>query len=116
MTFNLEGKVFIPKTNSENGEVDSETQFFYHQNEGLVWAEYSGGKILKGHLIGKILGNGNIELRYHHLNTKNEFMTGKCISTPEILNDGRLMLKENWHWLSGGKGSGYSEIIEKTSV
>ena len=33
--------------NSENGEVNEQTTFAYHQNGKLLWAEYSGGDILK---------------------------------------------------------------------
>ena len=113
MPLNLDGKTFTSKCNTQNGEVDSDTVFHYHQNGDIVWAEYAGGKIIKGSLVGKLLKNGHLDLRYHHLNNKQELMSGKCISIPEILQDGRLILKENWQWLSGGNGSGYSEVIEK---
>lgn len=33
--------------NSENGEVNEQTIFTYHQNGKLLWADYSGGNILK---------------------------------------------------------------------
>ena len=33
--------------NSENGEVNEQTIFTYHQNGKLLWEEYSGGNILK---------------------------------------------------------------------
>ena len=39
-------------------------------------------------------------------------MLGKCLSTPELLSDGRLKFKEAWQWLSGDMSSGYSEIVE----
>ena len=49
-----DGRRFIPKMNSENGEVSEQTTFTYHQNGKLLWAEYSGGNILKGFLIGTV--------------------------------------------------------------
>ena len=55
---NYDGRKFIPKMNSENGEVGEQTNFTYHQNGNLLWDEYSGGDILKGSLIGSVLCNG----------------------------------------------------------
>lgn len=43
-----DGRRFIPKMNFENGEVNEQTIFIYHQKRKLLWAEYSGGNILKG--------------------------------------------------------------------
>ncbi len=43
-----DGRRFITKMNSENGEVSEQTTFTYHQNGKLLWAEYSGGNIFKG--------------------------------------------------------------------
>lgn len=45
---NYDGRKFIPKMNSENGEVGEQTNFTYHQNGNLLWAEYSGGDYSKG--------------------------------------------------------------------
>ena len=66
--------------------------------------------ITKGHLIANVLNDGKLDMRYHHMNSKGDIMVGKCISTPEIMPDGKLKFKE--HWLSGDNSSGYSEIIE----
>ena len=48
-------------SNSENGDVSAETLFHYHQDREIISADYHGGKIIKGHLIGKILDNGQLE-------------------------------------------------------
>lgn len=45
MQINYEGKIFVPKCNTENGEVDGQTRFYYHQKDNVIWAEYSGGEI-----------------------------------------------------------------------
>ncbi len=39
-------------------------------------------------------------------------MLGKCISTPEVLPDGRIKFHEKWQWLSGDMSSGHSAIEE----
>ena len=41
-----DGKSFIPKLNSANGEVSEQTVFHYHQKDTVIWAEYAGGDIL----------------------------------------------------------------------
>jgi len=112
MEFNLEGKKFSSFSNTDNGEVGEDTLFHYHQKNNVVWAEYEGGSIIKGHLIAKIIDGGKLDMRYHHINFNGELMIGTCISTPELLSDGRLKFKEAWQWLSGDQSSGYSEIIE----
>lgn len=112
MKYNLEGKVFRSVTNTENGEVSSNTLFHYRQKDKVVSAQYGGGSIVSGHLIAQVLFNGQLDMRYHHLNNKGELMLGKCLSTPELLPDGRLKFKESWQWLSGDMSSGYSEIEE----
>lgn len=110
---NYNDKKFIPISNSENGEISSETLFHYKQVGNILTAEYSGGKIKYGHLIGLVDHAGNIEMRYHQVNHKDELMTGICISKPEILENGKIRLHENWEWTSGDKSRGTSIIEEQ---
>ena len=79
--YNLEGKVFRSVSNTGNGEVDAETVFRYRQTADIVTADYSGGSIVAGHLIARRLAGGRLDMRYHHLNDKGDFMLGKCLST-----------------------------------
>ena len=112
MDYNLEGKLFASIQNTESGEVNDETLFYYHQDGNVVWADYEGGSITKGHLIATVIENGKLDMRYHHLNSDGKIMIGKCLSIPERLPDGRLKFKEEWQWLSGDQSTGYSKIIE----
>lgn len=112
MKYNLDGKIFVSASNTENGDVKVDTLFYYRQKGNIVSAEYRGGSIVRGQLLAQVLDNGQLDMRYHHLNNKGEFMLGKCLSTPEVLPDGRLRFKESWQWLSGDMSSGYSEIEE----
>lgn len=98
--------------NSENGEVNGQTVFIYHQKENLLWAEYSGGDICKGSLIGTVLNNGELDFVYHHMNNKMEIKTGKCHSIPNILENGKLELSEQWEWTSGDCSKGESLLTE----
>ena len=64
------------------------------------------------YLIGLVDHLGNIDMRYHQVNDKDELMTGICISKPEILENGKIRLHENWEWTSGDKSKGTSIIEE----
>lgn len=105
-------KKFASVRNSAAGDVSGETVFHYHQNENLVWAEYSGGAIVYGNLVAKADENGKLDMRYQHLNEKGELMTGVCRSTPDILSDGRIRLLEKWRWTCGDYSEGASIVEE----
>lgn len=109
---NYNNKIFRTISNSKKGDVSSQTIFHYHQTENIVSAIYYGGNVLSGHLIALADINGKLDMRYHHVNSNNELMTGKCISTPEILENGKIRLHENWQWTSGDKSKGESVIEE----
>lgn len=109
---NYNNKKFRPVSNSENGETSEETIFHYQQSGNILSANYSGGQILKGQLIGLVNEDGNINMRYQQINTSGELMTGHCHSTPEILPDGRIRLLEKWKWTSGDLSEGNSIIEE----
>lgn len=109
---NYHNKTFRPVSNTENGETGSETIFKYLQHGNIITAEYSGGKIVKGHLIGLANERGEIDMRYHQVNTNGELMTGVCHSTPEILPNRKIRLHEQWEWTSGDRSKGESVIEE----
>ena len=112
MKINYDQKKFRPVQNTPNGETTGETIFEYQQTGRILTSEYSGGKIQKGHLIGLVDENGNIDMRYHQVNDKGQLMTGICSSTPEILANGKIRLHETWQWTSGDKSKGESIIEE----
>ena len=109
---NYNGKIFSVVTNSENGETSDKTVFIYQQTGSILTAEYSGGKILKGQLIGLVDEYGNIDMRYHQINDKGELTTGICHSSPEILQNGKIRLHERWQWTSGDLSKGESILEE----
>jgi len=110
---NYNGKIFIPQRNTENGEVDGETIFRYFQENDLFWAEYSGGDVLKGHMVGTVDENGELDFHYQHLNTDRQIRIGKCHSIPCIMDNGKIALQEKWQWLNGDLSSGESVVAEK---
>ena len=112
MIMNYHNKKFRPVSNTPNGETSEETIFHYKQEGNILTCTYSGGQIKSGQLIGLVDPEGNIDMRYHQINTKGELMTGICQSTPEILSDGRIRLHESWQWTSGDRSEGNSVLEE----
>ncbi len=110
---NYNGKIFISQNNTENGEVDQETIFHYFQENDLFWAEYSGGVVLKGHMIGTVNEKGELDFYYQHLNKNRQIRIGKCYSIPHIMKNGKIALREKWQWLNGDLSCGESVVIEK---
>ena len=109
---NYNNKTFKPISNTENGETSEHTIFHYKQDGNILTCEYSGGKIIKGQLIGLVDEDGNIDMRYHQVNDKGQMMTGVCRSKSEILPNGKIRLHEDWQWTSGDHSSGHSVIEE----
>lgn len=72
-----DGRKFAAIQNSETGEVNSDTVFHYHQSGSVVTADYSGGDIISGHLIAICDAENRLDMRYHHVNTNGELMTGR---------------------------------------
>ncbi|SFA76341.1 n-acetylglutamate synthase [Algoriphagus aquimarinus] len=110
--FNYNNRKFRAVQNTENGETSAETVFHYHQEGTIITAAYAGGKIVKGQLIGLVDEAGNINMRYHQVNSSGELMTGICHSKPEILDNGKIRLHETWEWTSGDRSRGESVIEE----
>lgn len=106
------GKIFVPESNTENGEVDEQTLFYYHQDGSTFWADYSGGDIVKGNMVGTVSETGELDFHYQHLNLEGQIRIGKCHSIPKLLADGRLHMSEQWQWLNGDNSSGESVVVE----
>lgn len=109
---NYHNKKFKLLSNSSNGEVSEDTIFEFTQSGNIVFANYLGGGILQGNLIGIVHENGTIDMRYHHVNSKEEIMTGKSDSKPIILASGKIQLHDHWQWTSGDCSSGNSILEE----
>lgn len=109
---NYDGRRFRVSGSTDNSETSAETVFVYRQSGRIVTAEYAGGRIIRGHLIGLVDDDGGIDMRYHQVNERMELMTGRCRSTPELLPDGKVRLHEDWQWTSGDGSAGQSMIEE----
>lgn len=108
----LDGRIFIAKENSSNGEVDATTRFYYHEEDDIIWAEYYGGEIKKGYLIGHRNEDDTLYFTYQHINQKKELKIGECHSKPMQMPNGTIALHETWQWLNSDRSKGTSILVE----
>ncbi len=109
-TASLDGRVLAGVSNTGDGDVDGATVFRYHQSDGVVWADYAGGAVRRGYLVGTRRGD-RLDFRYVHLDTGDATASGHCTSRVEVLADGRVRLHETWRWESRD-GAGHSVVEE----
>ncbi|MBU1014735.1 MAG: n-acetylglutamate synthase [Bacteroidetes bacterium] len=112
MNIDLNNKKFKASSNSSIGEVTGDTVFHYHQEKDLIWAEYSGGNIKKGFLVGKIKNDTFMEFVYQHINNSMEMMTGICESKTNFNDSGKIVLNETWQWTCKDFSKGESKLVE----
>ncbi len=108
--FSVEGRFFTAVENSESGEVSGQTVFSYHQKGNVIWAEYSGGSVVKGFLVGTMDDRHCLHFTYQHINQAGEQKAGTCDSEPREAGN-RLQFHEKWKWTTGGEGTSIIEEI-----
>ena len=86
--------------------------FHYKQEVTVLSCTYQGAQIQIGHLRGLVDEDGKIEMTYHQINDTGQMMTGRCTSTPEYLENGKIRLHEYWQWTSGDLSKGQSILEE----
>lgn len=107
----LDGRTLVGTSNTGDGEVDNATVFTYHEQGGLLWAEYSGGPIVLGRIAGTRTGD-TLDYRYVHVSRDGSTSSGHCRARLEQLPDGRLRSREAWEWESR-PGAGHSVVEER---
>jgi len=85
----------------------------YHQDGDLVWAEFSGSAVRAGRLVGTCGPGGVIDAAYCMVTADGRVISGGCVSTPELLPDGRIRLVEQWRRLDGDSGVSRIEEIPR---
>jgi hypothetical protein len=88
----------------------------YHQDGDLVWAEAAGGEVRKCALAGTCDADGVITMGYTLVLNSGEIAVGRCVSTPRRLDDGRILLHEEWERYLPNPAKGTSAIEELTEI
>ncbi|MFC9945873.1 hypothetical protein [Streptomyces pratensis] len=110
MARSLDGLVLSPVADQAPGQVGTRTRFSYHEQDGRIWAEYAGGDVVRGHLVGTREAD-SLDFRYVQLKQDGTTSSGHCVSAVTDLSDGRVRLDETWEWESQ-EGSGTSVVEE----
>ncbi|MGW1070273.1 hypothetical protein ACWD4F_37960 [Streptomyces aureus] len=111
----LDGLVLAPVADQAPGQVGTRTRFAYHERDGVVWADYAGGDVVRGHLVGTREGD-RLDFRYVQLKTDGTTASGHCVSQVVDLPDGRVRLEETWTWESQpGAGTSLVEELSGTA-
>ncbi|MFC8664456.1 hypothetical protein [Streptomyces sp. NPDC057199] len=110
MARSLDGLLLSPVADQAPGQVGTRTRFAYHEKDGEIWAEYAGGDVVRGHLVGTREGD-RLDFRYVQLKVDGTTSSGHCVSSVVELADGRVRLEETWEWESQ-EGSGTSVVEE----
>jgi hypothetical protein len=106
---NYDRKRFRPVANG-TGEADRVA--VYRQDGDLVWGEFTGGLARRGALAGTCGPTGTLEFAYCMVLDGGEVISGRCISTPRILDDGRIQLEEVWERYGRHAAAGVSRLEE----
>lgn len=108
---NLNNKTFSLVSNTEKGEVNTETIFKFKQKSHVVTADYYGGTIQYGKIIA-IKNGQQLDMLYQCLTQKNELKAGKAIAEISQNENNKLKLRVCWEWLDNKEEKGQSEYIE----
>lgn len=84
----------------------------YHQDGDLLFAEFGGGEVRHGSLAGLCATDGTLDFGYTMVMLSGEVVSGHCVSTPTVLDDGRIRLREVWERYGANADSGVSELEE----
>jgi len=107
----LHGRAFVTVGNP-HGVSGADTVFHYHVGDDLITAEYHGGRVAHGHVIGRATGYDTIATLYHSLTTDGELLAGWSRGRVGVDAEGRTTLTFEWAWLSGAEGGGESAYVE----
>ena len=110
-TISLDGIQMRVVSTAQGGDVSSETLFQFCQRGTLVSAQYAGGKVSLGFLVGT-LSDDQLRIRYAQVDVEGRIDGGSSLCELERLADGRLRLLEHFQWDSR-MGSG-TNVLEQS--
>jgi hypothetical protein len=111
MTINYDGRRFRPGV---GGAGEAGRVAVYRQDGDLLWGEFRGGRARRGSLTGTCGLDGTLDFAYCMVLDSGEVVSGHCHSTPRVLTDGRIQLREKWERYGphAARGESFLEEIE----
>ena len=105
------GRLMTATQTAPNGVVNKDTLFSFRQFGQRVLASYTGGKVQRGVLIGKVDGS-KFRFNYAQEDLTGKVQGGLSECKVDILTDGRVRLLEYFDWPGG---TGLNTIEEQES-
>ena len=108
----LQGRRMRVVSTDPVGVVSGQTILEFEQTNDMVSARYRGGTILDGYLLGTLDSAGaSLRFCYVQVDLHGSVDAGSSICTISHLKDGRLLLREEFQWLTR-PGSGTNVFEE----
>jgi hypothetical protein len=111
LQIDIDGKRFVTSGN-EHGVSGADTKTVSAPDGRRITGTYQGGRIARGHLVGKATGADRIELLFHCLTTDGELMAGVSRGRVSRNACGLVELHFEWAWLTGDRSGGHSSYVE----
>src|SRR5688572_7300747 len=111
MRYNLNDRRFIT-TGNEQGLSSTQTVFHYYQQEDIITANYKGGQIREGKIVGRQTSDDEIELLFQCVTLTKELKAGQSRGRITENAYGKLQISFEWNWLNGDRSGGMSYYQE----
>lgn len=98
-TWNLAGRRMHAVQAAPNGVIDRDTVFRFRQDGRRVWADYAGGRVVRGFLVGLIEG-ARLRFRSCQLESLDNLAGGSFDGELRRSPAGRLQIVERFAWES----------------
>lgn len=113
--FDLNGRVFVPVHNTVGGTVSDTTRFTFKQSGQKISADYRGGDVVEGHILGTFTDEDTAALIYHCRTSDDDLKSGEALAHFSVNEAGKICIDMQWQWLNGDQASGTSHYEEITS-
>ena len=91
----------------------SNATVFHYLHAGTVsWGTFEDGTVRQGVMVATVNATGVLDLRYAYVNLEHQLVSGTSLSTPTVLDDGRIRLHEDFQFTSGDRAKGVSYVEE----
>ena len=110
---NLHGRRMYVSSTAAEGVVDTDTRLLFIQKGARVAARYTGGRVKRGWLSGRLDG-AELIFRYAQVELSGTVHGGHSRCTVQQVSSGRLRIVEHFTWTSrAGSGTNvFDELVE----
>ena len=108
---NLDGAAMFVSSTDDRGVVDAKTRLYFIQEGSRVFARYGGGSVVRGCLVGALLGS-ELVFRYTQLEDSGHIHGGRSICEVQRNAQTGLRVIEHFTWITrSGSGTNIFDEI-----